>query len=226
MALILPFGLKTPRVGRDVFLAPNATLIGDVEIGPQASIWFGAVLRGDIGRIRVGPRTNVQDLACIHLTEGLSEAILGADVTVGHSAIIHGAIIGDRCLIGMGSIVMDNAQVGEGSLVAAGSVVTPRTVIPPGSLVRGAPARVIRPVTPEEAVLGIEGARHYLATARVYRGMVADLPQVAPAEQVGSFQPSRSLRESAWREGERDAVPGRERERALDMGNDRDGGED
>lgn len=215
MALILPFGEHHPRVGHDVFLAPNATIIGDVEIADQASVWFGAVVRGDIGRIRIGPRTNVQDLACIHLTEGLSEAILGADVTVGHGAIIHGAIIGDRCLIGMGSIVMDNANVGAGSVVAAGSVVTPRTVIPPGSLVRGAPARVIRPVLPEEGALGLAGARHYVATARKFRGLCADLPQVDVGEQPGSFQPARSLREAAWREGE-----------GVFDGHDRDRGED
>jgi carbonic anhydrase/acetyltransferase-like protein (isoleucine patch superfamily) len=180
MALILPFGGHTPRIGRDVFLAPNATLIGDVEIADGASIWFGAVLRGDIGSIRVGARTNVQDLACIHLTDGISQTILGADVTVGHGAILHGCIVGDRCLIGMGSVILDNARVGEGSVVAAGAVVTARTVIPPRSLVRGTPARVIREVTAAEGALGADGAAHYLDVARRFRAICADIPEVAP----------------------------------------------
>jgi gamma-carbonic anhydrase len=172
-ALILPFGGKSPRIGRDVFIAPNATLIGDVEIADGASVWFGAVLRADIGPIRIGPRTNVQDLACIHLTDGVSEAILGADITVGHGAILHGCVIGDRCLVGMRSVVLDNAQVGEGSVIAAGAVVTARTVIPARSLVRGVPARAIREVTAEEGALGIVGAAHYVEIARRYREALA-----------------------------------------------------
>lgn len=172
MTLIMPFGEHRPRVGRDVFIAPNATLIGDVEIEEEASVWFGAVVRGDIAPIRIGPRSNIQDLVCIHVTEGLSKTIIGADVTVGHGAILHGCVVGDRCLIGMGSIVLDNAQIGEGSLVAAGSVVTPNTVIPPRSLVRGTPARVIREVNAEEAEMGIYGARHYVINARKFLAIV------------------------------------------------------
>src|SRR5580700_3511502 len=126
MALILPFGGKAPRIGRDVFVAPNATLIGDVELEDGSSVWFGAVLRGDIGPIRIGARSNVQDLVCVHLTQGVSKTIVGADVTVGHGVILHGCVIGDRCLIGMGSVVMDNAEIGDTSVVAAGSVVAPR----------------------------------------------------------------------------------------------------
>ena len=179
MALILPFGGHTPRIGRDVFLAPSATLIGDVEIADGASVWFGAVLRGDIGPIRIGPRTNVQDLACLHLTEGLSQTILGCDVTVGHGAVLHGCVIGDRCLVGMGSVVLDNARVGEGSVIAAGAVVTARTVIPPRSLVRGTPARVIREVTAAEGALGVDGAGHYLEMARRYRAICGDITEVA-----------------------------------------------
>jgi carbonic anhydrase/acetyltransferase-like protein (isoleucine patch superfamily) len=171
VALILPFAGKAPRIAGDVFVAPNATIIGDVEIEEGASVWFGAVIRGDIGRIRIGPRTNVQDLACLHLTEGLSETVLGADVTVGHGAILHGCVVGDRCLIGMGSVILDNARIGEGSLIAAGSVVTPRTSIPPRSLVRGAPARVVREVSPTEATLGADGAAHYVLNAQRFRSI-------------------------------------------------------
>ncbi len=169
MALVLAYGGVTPRLGRDVFVAPNATLIGDVELGDEASVWFGCVLRGDIGSIRVGARTNVQDLVCMHLTDGVSVTIIGADVTIGHGAILHGCTVGDRCLIGMGSILLDNAVIGEGSLVAAGSLVPPRFVAPPKSLIRGNPARVIREVTEDEGRLGIVGANHYVEHARRYR---------------------------------------------------------
>jgi len=165
----MPFGGKSPVFGREVFVAPNATVIGDVDLGDEASVWFGAVLRGDIGAIRIGARTNVQDLACVHLTEGLSATVIGADVTIGHGAILHGCTVGDRCLIGMGSIVLDNAVIGEGSVIAAGTLVPPRTVVPPGSLVRGNPGKVIRPVSPEEAQMGVLGAEHYVAGARRFR---------------------------------------------------------
>ncbi len=212
MALILPFGGHIPRIGRDVFLAPNATIIGDVEIADGASIWFGAVVRGDIGAIRIGPRTNVQDCAVLHLTDGLSQTILGADITVGHGAILHGCVVGDGCLIGMGSILLDNAHIGAGSVVAAGSVVTARTVIPPRSLVRGTPARILREVTPEESVLGVNGAAHYLQTARRFRAICGDLAEVEPTPLPSDPPDLRALE--------------RRRERALEFGNDRDGGED
>jgi carbonic anhydrase/acetyltransferase-like protein (isoleucine patch superfamily) len=171
MALVLPYAGVTPRLGRDVFVAPNATLIGDVELGDQASVWFGAVLRGDIGSIRIGARTNVQDLACVHLTEGQSQTIVGADVTIGHGAILHGCSVGDGCLIGMGSILLDNAVIGEGSLVAAGTLVPPRMVIPPRSVVRGSPAMVLREVTPEEGAMGRSGAEHYVTNAARFRAI-------------------------------------------------------
>lgn len=171
MALILPLGELRPRLGRGVYLAPSCTVIGDVELAEDASVWFGAVIRGDIGPIRIGPRSNIQDLACIHLTEGLSRTIVGADVTVGHGAILHGCTVGDGCLIGMGSILLDNVGVGAGSLVAAGSVVPPRMVIPPRSLVRGNPARVIREVTDDEAAMGPMGAAHYVENARRYMAL-------------------------------------------------------
>lgn len=168
-ALVMPYRGKSPVLGRDVWLAPTATIIGDVELADLASVWFGAVLRGDIGSIRIGARTNVQDLACIHLTEGLSGTVVGADVTIGHGAILHGCTVGDRCLIGMGSIVLDNAVIGEGSVIAAGTLVPPRTVIPPRSLVRGNPGKVIRQVNETEAEMGVYGAEHYVVGARQFR---------------------------------------------------------
>jgi carbonic anhydrase/acetyltransferase-like protein (isoleucine patch superfamily) len=169
MTILMPFDGKTPRLGRDVFVAPNATLIGDVELDDEASVWFGAVLRGDIGAIRVGARTNIQDVACLHLTQGLSRTVVGADCTVGHGAILHGCIVGDRCLIGMGAVVLDNATIGDGSVVGAGALVPPRMVIPPGSLVLGSPAKVVRPVKEHEARLGPDGAAHYVENARRFR---------------------------------------------------------
>jgi carbonic anhydrase/acetyltransferase-like protein (isoleucine patch superfamily) len=172
----MAFGGKSPVVGRDVFVAPNATVIGDVTLGDEASVWFGAVLRGDIGAIRIGARSNLQDLACVHLTEGLSQTVVGADVTVGHGAILHGCSVGDRCLIGMGSIVLDGAVIGEGSLIAAGTLIPPRMVVPPGSLVRGNPGKVVRPVTAEEAKMGVLGATHYVAGARRFRELLAPGP--------------------------------------------------
>jgi carbonic anhydrase/acetyltransferase-like protein (isoleucine patch superfamily) len=117
----------------------------------------------------VGARSNVQDLTMVHVTDGLSTTVIGDDVTIGHSVILHGCRIGDRCLIGMGSILLDNAVIGEDSLVAAGALITQRQVIPPRSLVIGRPGRVLRQVTEEERRMGIDGARHYVETARKYR---------------------------------------------------------
>jgi carbonic anhydrase/acetyltransferase-like protein (isoleucine patch superfamily) len=231
MALILPWGDKRPRVGRDVFLAPNATIIGDVEIGDGASIWFGAVLRGDIGPIRVGARTNVQDLACVHITGGLSSTIVGADVTIGHGAILHGCIVGDRCLIGMGSILLDNCRIGEGSVVAAGAVVTQRLEFPPRSLLRGTPARFIREVDGKEGALGVDGAEHYAEATRRYRALCASLPNGLSLDEVSVAghdlrpAPPRDERSPEQERG-RPLAPGRVRERSLDFGNDRDEGGD
>jgi carbonic anhydrase/acetyltransferase-like protein (isoleucine patch superfamily) len=139
-----------PVLGRDVFVAESASVIGDVELGDEASVWFGAVLRGDYFPIRVGARTNVQDNGVVHITAGTAATCIGDEVTIGHAAVIHGCTIGPRCLIGMGSIVLDGAVIGEGSFVAAGSLVTPRTVIPERSFVVGRPARVVRAVREDE----------------------------------------------------------------------------
>lgn len=158
-----------PTLGRDVFVAENATVVGDVTLGDEAGVWFGAVLRGDYFPIRVGARTNVQDNAVLHITAGKAATTLGDDVTVGHAAIIHGCTIGNRCLVGMGSIVLDGAVVGDDCFVAAGSLVTPGTVIPPRSFVMGSPARVKRAVT--EADLGWirDAASLYAGYARDFR---------------------------------------------------------
>jgi carbonic anhydrase/acetyltransferase-like protein (isoleucine patch superfamily) len=169
MPLLLPFLGKTPRIAPSAFVAENATIIGDVEIGDEANVWFGCVLRGDVGPIRVGARTNLQDLCCVHVTGGLSETVVGADVTVGHGAVLHGCAVEDGCLIGMGSIVLDNARVGATSVVGAGSLVTANKVIPPGSMAMGRPAKVLRPLSPDEAMMGRHGALGYVELARQYR---------------------------------------------------------
>ena len=169
MAIIREFGGKQPRIAEDVFLAENAVITGDVEIGQSASIWYGAVLRGDVGEIAIGARTNVQDLAVIHTTGGVSTAWIGEDVTIGHGAIVHGARVGARSLIGMGAIVLDNAEIGEEVLVAAGALVPPGMKVPSGSMVRGSPGKVVRELTTEERAGGRLSAEHYVELARAYR---------------------------------------------------------
>ncbi|EYF08466.1 gamma carbonic anhydrase family protein [Chondromyces apiculatus] len=202
MALILPYGEATPRFGREVFVAPNATVIGDVEIGDGASIWFGAVLRGDVGKIQIGARTNIQDLACVHVTDGVSWTRVGEDVTVGHGAILHGCIVGDGCLIGMGSILLDNAEIGAGSVVAAGAVVPPRMVVPPRSLVRGNPAKVVGEVRANQADLGRDGAAHYVENARRFREILA----AQEAQEAAQASGAQEAQEAAQASGAQEAV--------------------
>jgi carbonic anhydrase/acetyltransferase-like protein (isoleucine patch superfamily) len=140
---------KTPDTARANWVAANATVVGDVTLGPKSSVFYGAVLRGDIARIVLGEGSNIQDNCVVHLADDL-DAIIGDWVTVGHAAIIHACTIEDECLIGMGATVLDGARVGARSIVGAGAVVTPRTVIPPGSMVLGAPAKVVRRLGEEE----------------------------------------------------------------------------
>ncbi len=158
----------SPRVHPSAFVAGGAWLIGDVEVGEDAGIWFNAVLRGDINAIRVGRRSNVQDGVVIHVTKELP-AILGDDVTVGHKAMIHGCRVGDACLIGMNAVVLDRAVVGPFAVVAAGAVVKEGFVVPEGTLVAGVPARVVRPLTEEERAFLLQSAQNYMGYARSYR---------------------------------------------------------
>ena len=168
MALIRGYCGKFPKISPDAFIAENATIIGDVEIGPEVSIWYGVVLRGDVGAIRVGARSNIQDLTCVHMTTDLSSAIIGEDVVVGHGVIIHGTIVGNGVLVGMGSILLDNAEIGDQSVVGAGALVTARFKAPPRSLILGSPAKVVRELKPGEAKMGLEGATHYVEIMRRY----------------------------------------------------------
>jgi carbonic anhydrase/acetyltransferase-like protein (isoleucine patch superfamily) len=170
--IIRPFRDVWPRIHESAFIAPGAVVVGDVEIAEHASIWYGAVLRGDVGFIRVGARSNVQDLCCVHMTGGLSNTEIGEEVTVGHGVIVHGARIGNGVLLGMGSVILDNCEIGDEALIAAGSVLPPRSVVPPRTLVRGQPGRVIRELSDEERRQGRDGASIYMELARDHASAV------------------------------------------------------
>lgn len=159
-----------PQLGEGVFVAPSASVIGDVVLGAESSVWFGTVLRGDVFPIRVGARTNVQDNAVVHVTGGKSATTIGDDVTVGHLALVHGCTIGSRCLIGMGSIVLDDAVIEDECLIAAGSLVPPRMRIPTRSLVMGRPAKVIRTLDPSDLQHIREAGALYVGYARDFAG--------------------------------------------------------
>lgn len=159
---------KHPVIGSSVFLAETCAVIGDVEIGDEASIWYGAVIRGDVMPIRIGARTNIQDGTIIHVTTDTYGTTIGADCTIGHAAIIHACTVEERCLVGMGATLLDGCVIGRGSFVGAGALVTPGTVIPPGSLVLGSPAKVKRPISESEREQIQYGAAHYVELARDY----------------------------------------------------------
>ena len=167
--MIRPFGEKTPQLGEGVFVAPSADVIGDVVIGARSSIWYCAVLRGDVEGIRVGAETSIQDNTVVHVDSSGYSTVIGDRVTVGHSVVLHGCSIGDDALVGIGSIVLNGAEVGVGAMVGAGSLVTPGTKIPPGMLALGSPARVKRPLTDEEKRHMREGAACYVRLGREHR---------------------------------------------------------
>jgi gamma-carbonic anhydrase len=152
---------KKPVLGRDVYLAQTAVVLGDVTLGDHSSVWYGAVLRGDINRIVVGHHSNIQDNAVLHLADELP-CLLGNWVTIGHSAVVHACTVGDEVLVGMGAVILDGAEVGEQSLIGAKALVKQEMKIPPGSLVLGAPARIIRALTPEERAQLKNWAQHYV----------------------------------------------------------------
>lgn len=170
---------RTPRFGRRVFVAETATVVGDVALGDDVSLWYGVVVRGDIHWVRVGARSNLQDGVVVHVENGQWPTVLGEEVSVGHGAILHGCTIGPRCLIGMGAIVMNGAEIGEGSIVAAGAVVREGFVAPPRSLVAGVPAGIKRSVSEEEYRRVVLTAEHYLEYKTRYLAGAAQ-----PAEPV------------------------------------------
>lgn len=160
-----PFRQQSPQTQQAAFVAPGADLIGDVRLGDGSSVWYRAVLRADLAPIEIGSGSNVQDLCCLHVESG-APCRLGDYVTVGHGAILHACTVEDRCLIGMGAIVLDGAVIGRGSIVGAHALVTKNTIIPPHSLVLGSPAKVVRQLDPAIAEANEQHARDYITLAR------------------------------------------------------------
>jgi len=148
--MLRPYRSVIPTVHASAFVDMSAQVIGDVHLGAESSIWMNVVVRGDVNYIRIGDRSNIQDLTCIHVMRETHPTIIGNDVTVGHSAVVHGCTIEDRCLIGMGAVLLNGCHIGTGSIVAAGAVVPEGMVIPPGSMVMGVPAKVRRALTSDE----------------------------------------------------------------------------
>ncbi len=146
-ALILPVKNVYPQIPEDCFLAPNATIVGDVIMGQECSVWFNAVIRGDVNSIRIGNKVNIQDGACIHCTYQKTKTVIGNNVSIGHNAIVHGCTVNDNVLIGMGAIVMDDVVIGSNSIIAAGAVVLEGTVVPPGSIFAGVPAKKVKDIS-------------------------------------------------------------------------------
>ena len=171
MALIKEVRGFIPQIGENTFLADNATIIGDVVMGRDCSIWFNAVLRGDVNSIRMGNRVNIQDGSVLHTLYQKSTIEIGDDVSVGHNVVIHGAKIENGALIGMGSVILDQAVIGEGAIVAAGSVVLSGTHVEPGSIYAGVPAKFLKKVDPEQAKeMNQKIARNYLMYSSWYKG--------------------------------------------------------
>jgi carbonic anhydrase/acetyltransferase-like protein (isoleucine patch superfamily) len=166
--MIEPFRDIHPRIDETVFVSDDAIIIGDVEIGEEASVWFGSIVRGDVNYIRIGARTNIQDACVIHVSSKDHPTILEDEVTVGHRVTLHGCYVETGCLIGIGSILLDGSRIGRNSLVAAGSLVTPGMVIPAGSLVMGAPARVKRSLTAQELDGLAQSWKNYVELSREY----------------------------------------------------------
>lgn len=167
---VIPYEGIHPRIPDSVYLAPGARITGDVEMGEECSVWFNTVIRGDVNRIRIGARTNVQDASVLHVTLERFSLTIGSEVTIGHNAILHGCVVEDLCLIGMGAIVMDGAVIGRGSMVAAGCLVSPGTQVPPGSLIVGSPGKVRRELSDEERAFLPQSAQHYVDHSRIYMG--------------------------------------------------------
>ena len=174
MGKLITFGGKTPRVDPTAFVAPGAVLIGDVEVGPEASIWYNCVLRADVNRIRIGARTNIQDGSVIHVdsprpgNDAGFATIIGEDVLIGHMAMVHGCILHDRAFVGLGSIVMDGCEIEGGGMLAAGALLPPGRKILAGQLWAGRPARHVRDLSAEELAGQQAGVSHYIALAKAH----------------------------------------------------------
>lgn len=166
--MIKPYKGIWPKIHETAFIEDSTQIIGDVEIGEYSSIWFNAVVRGDVHYIRIGSRTNVQDNSTLHVTKDTFPLIIGNEITIGHNVILHGCTVKDRCLIGMGAIILDNSEIGEDSIVGAGALVTEGMKVPPGSLVLGIPGKVVRQLKPEEMAKIKKSAQNYIDYSKNY----------------------------------------------------------
>lgn len=169
MPYIIPYNGKLPKIAEDAFIARNATIIGDVEIGAGANIWYNVVVRGDVASIRIGERANIQDGTIVHVSRGQPGTVIGSDVTIGHMAIIHACTLEDHAFVGMGATVMDGAVVEGGGMVAAGALLTPNKRVKQGELWSGSPAKYWRDITDEEKKTLPQTAAHYAKMAQEYR---------------------------------------------------------
>ena len=174
MPIILPVKDKSPAFGRFCWLAPNATVVGDVRLGDHCSVWFNAVVRGDVNKIKIGNYTNIQDGAVIHCTYQQTETTIGNYVSIAHNAIVHGCTIGNEVLIGMGAIVMDNAVVPDRVIVAAGAIVTQGMVLESGYIYAGAPAKRLKPLTPEHEAVFMRTANNYVEYSQWFPAFPAE----------------------------------------------------
>jgi carbonic anhydrase/acetyltransferase-like protein (isoleucine patch superfamily) len=180
--MIIPYRGKYPDIHPSAFITPQVSIIGDVRIESDVSVWFGTVIRGDVHEVRIGPRTNIQDNCTLHETHEKYPLHIGADVTVGHAAVLHGCSIGDGCLIGMGAIILDNARIGKECLVAAGAVVREHSDIPDGALLAGVPAKIVRMLSEEERRGLKKSAEKYMDYVGEYR-LHDDLAGAMPVDR-------------------------------------------
>lgn len=176
---LIPFGGHAPQVDGSAFIAPGARLIGDVEVGPEASIWYNCVLRGDVNRIQIGARTNIQDGAVLHVDspkagrEAGHPTLIGEEVLIGHLAMVHGCMLHDRAFVGLGAIVMDGCEVESDAMLAAGAMLTPGRRIPSGQLWAGRPAKYVRDLSDADMAGMRAGVAHYVALAKAHRQALA-----------------------------------------------------
>jgi carbonic anhydrase/acetyltransferase-like protein (isoleucine patch superfamily) len=177
-AELIGFGGKAPRVDPAAFVAPGAKLIGDIEIGPEASVWYNCVLRADVNHIRIGARSNIQDGSVLHVdsprpgNEAGLPTLIGEDVLIGHMAMVHGCILHDRAFVGLGAIVMDGCEIESGGMLAAGALLAPGRRIPAGQLWAGRPAKYVRDLSEEELAGQQAGVAHYVALARLHAAAI------------------------------------------------------
>jgi carbonic anhydrase/acetyltransferase-like protein (isoleucine patch superfamily) len=168
---IAPFHNIHPILGKNVFVAPGAVVVGDVVVGDESNIWFGCAMRGDVNTIRIGSRTNIQDGTIIHVTRKTGPTVIGSGITIGHRALLHACTLEDDCFIGMGAILLDDVVVERGAMVAAGALVTPGKRVPSGQLWAGSPAKYFRDLTEAERNFIPQSAQNYVELARAYLGL-------------------------------------------------------